>query len=288
MGYTFEDIINNPSEGPIVILVLVTIPLCIVATILRLVATKRSRRKFGWDDLFAVLALLAFLVYAFTPIVGVAAAGNLDDDGVAILAAKLSYVAAPFFSVNQLFAKASLFVLYYRIFWSDRTFARWVYTLTTIHVCWFITFFFALVFLCNPISKWWDVSGTEPGHCLDENAYLVAEETINSSMDFAMIALTVFVVRKLQTRTHIKSKLAFIFVVGGLSGVTGFVKIGIVYNAPNDYGGEWLLSLLSNTFMILTEWIFNDTEENTTNAFWDLLGPSADGNKYLLRLRTNV
>lgn len=248
MGYTYEDAIADPSEAGVIILVLITVPLCIITTILRLGATKRSHRKLGWDDLFAVLALLAFLVYACTPIVGVAVAGDLDDNGIAVLIAKLSYIASPFFSINQLFAKGSLFILYYRIFWGDRTFIRWVYTLATIHVCWFITFFFLLIFLCTPISKWWDVSGTQPGYCVDGNAYLVAEESINSTMDFAMIALTVLVVRKLQTKTSIRTKLTFIFAVGGLSGVIGFVKIGVVYGTPNDYG-----------------------QENTTNAFLDLL-----------------
>jgi hypothetical protein len=90
--------------------------------------------------------------------------------------------------------------------------------------------------LCTPISKWWDVTGTQPGHCLDGNAFLVAEEGINSSLDFAMIILTVAVVRKLQTKKYIKTKLAFIFTVGGLSGVIGFVKIGIVYGAQNTNG----------------------------------------------------
>lgn len=70
MGFTFQDVINDPVEGEIVIVAIVAIPLCIVATILRLVATKRSGRKFAWDDLFAVLALLGFLVYAVAPLGG--------------------------------------------------------------------------------------------------------------------------------------------------------------------------------------------------------------------------
>ncbi len=150
-----------------------------------------------------------------------------------------SYIATPFFYVNQLFAKASLFVLYLRIFWSHRAFVRWVYVLATIHVCWFITFFFALLFLCTPVSKWWDVIGDQDGTCLDGNAFLVPEESINSAMDFAMIALTVYVVLKVMTRNHTKAKLTFIFVVGGLSGIIGFVKIGIVYGTADDYGRKW-------------------------------------------------
>lgn len=70
MGVTFEDALSDPAEGQIVIVSIVTVPLCILATILRLVATRRSRRKYGWDDLFAVLGLLGFLVYACTPLAG--------------------------------------------------------------------------------------------------------------------------------------------------------------------------------------------------------------------------
>lgn len=70
MGYTFHEIIDDPAEGQIVILCIITLPLCTAATILRLVATKQSGRKFGWDDLFAILALIGFLVYAIAPFVG--------------------------------------------------------------------------------------------------------------------------------------------------------------------------------------------------------------------------
>lgn len=127
-------------------------------------------------------------------------------------------------------------MFYYRIFWRDPVFVRWIYTFAAIHVSWFITFFFLVLFLCTPVSKWWDISGTQPGSCLDGNRFLVSEETINSSLDFAMIILTVVVLQKLQTRQYIKTKLAFIFTVGGLSGVIGFVKIGIVYRTANTNG----------------------------------------------------
>ncbi|KAI8623599.1 hypothetical protein F5Y19DRAFT_458026 [Xylariaceae sp. FL1651] len=248
MGYTFADIIADPGVGPIVIISLVTIPLTLAATILRLVATKRSGRRLAWDDLFAVLALVGFLGYTVTPIGSIPGAADLTEEEGAVLTAKLSYIATPFFYVNQLFAKASLFVLYYRIFWSDVVFVRWIYALAAINVAWFITFFFLVLFLCNPVSKWWDVTGTQPGTCIDGNAFLVSEETINSSIDLAMVGLTVAMIFKLQTRNHIKRKLAFIFAVGGLSGVIGFIKIGIIYSTPNDNG-----------------------QENNANAFWDIL-----------------
>ncbi|TGJ81699.1 hypothetical protein E0Z10_g7075 [Xylaria hypoxylon] len=233
MEYTFADIIADPGLGKVVIISLIGIPLTLLATVLRLIATKRSGRSLAWDDLFAVLALVGFLGYTVTPV------------GVKI---QLAYIATPFFYVNQLFAKASLLVLYYRIFWSNPVFVKWIYGLAAIHVSWFITFFFLVLFLCNPVSKWWDVTGTQPGTCIDGNAFLVSEETINSSIDLAMVGLTVAMVFKLQTREHIKIKLAFIFSVGGLSGIIGFIKIAIIYSTPNDNG-----------------------QENNANAFWDIL-----------------
>lgn len=70
MGVTLDDALSDPAQAQIVIGSIVTIPLCLLATILRLLATRRSRRNFGWDDLFAVVALLGFLVYACTPYIG--------------------------------------------------------------------------------------------------------------------------------------------------------------------------------------------------------------------------
>ncbi|RWA06307.1 hypothetical protein EKO27_g8803 [Xylaria grammica] len=278
MDYTFENIIADPGLGPIIIISLVTIPLTLVATILRLVATKRSRRRLAWDDLFAVLALVGHLGYTITPVGAIPGAADLTDEQAAVLTAKLSYIATPFFYVNQLFAKASLFVLYYRIFWSDNVFVRWIYALAAIHVTWFITFFFLVLFLCNPVSKWWDVTGTQPGTCIDGNAFLVSEETINSSIDLAMVGLTVAMVFKLQTREHIKRKLAFIFTVGGLSGVIGFIKIGIIYSTPNTNGRKlaWLPLVdshhaLSNFILTVADFFVHKSEENDANAFWDIL-----------------
>lgn len=178
------------------------------------------------------------------------------------------------------------------MFWSDRTFVRWVHIIAVLHVCWFITFFFFLLFLCKPISKWWDVSGTQPGYCVDGNAFMVPEETINSAIDFAMVVLTVAVIRKLQIKKHLRAKLAFIFIVGGFSGVIGFVKIGLVYGAADTNGREcgFLPMYLAPSHMTLCppppvtprgpvlatrSYQMSLAEENDTNAFWDILQMAA-------------
>ncbi|ROW04824.1 hypothetical protein VMCG_04867 [Cytospora schulzeri] len=248
----FQTILHNVSEGPITVLVIITAPLCTAATVLRFVASRRGGRTVGWEDCFAALALIAFLVYAGLALAGFAVTGGISTDEFnldeAIKTSKMAYAAAPFFEINQLFAKASLFVLYYRIFSRDRTFVRWILFLAVLQVCWFIATYFALIFMCVPVSKWWDVLGTEEGWCLNDAALLAAEETINSCVDFAMVGLAVAMVRKLKMKANVKRKLAVVFAIGGLSGILGFVKIGEVYAVPDE-----------------------DGETNVTNGFWDLL-----------------
>jgi hypothetical protein len=70
MAYGIEDAINDPDIGPMVILCLITVPLCLIATVLRLIASHMSSRRFGWDDVCAVFALVGFLGYAITPFAG--------------------------------------------------------------------------------------------------------------------------------------------------------------------------------------------------------------------------
>ncbi|KAM7196182.1 hypothetical protein V8F33_006294 [Rhypophila sp. PSN 637] len=199
MNFSFEDAVHAPN-GMILIIAIVAIPICIFTTILRIIGTRRTGRKMGWDDYFVIGALIGFLPYAISPIAAMVMAETLDDP-------------------------------------LD------IYVLATIHVLWFIIFFFMENFLCNPVSLWWDLTGEQEGWCIDGITFLVAEEGINSSLDFA----------KIMTRNHVKSKLAFIFLIGGLSGVIGFIKIGLVYDAENNAGPS------------------SSPMENDVNAFWNIL-----------------
>lgn len=155
----------------------------------------------------------------------------------------MAYAAGPFFEINQLFAKASIFALYYRIFSSDPTFKRWTAVLVVLQVCWFIATFFCLIFLCVPVSKWWDILDEENGWCMNDAALLAAEETINSCIDFVIVGLSIFMVKKLHMKKSTKWKLGMIFTLGGLSGVVGFVKIIEVYAVPDTNGSKAIQTL---------------------------------------------
>lgn len=58
------EIFRDPQQGAGFVLCVVTIPICILATILRFSGTIRASRKIQWEDWFALLALIFHLLYA--------------------------------------------------------------------------------------------------------------------------------------------------------------------------------------------------------------------------------
>ena len=57
------NVFNNNEEGAAFVVSVITIPICFFATLLRFISTAGSGRKIGAEDWFALVALLAFLVY---------------------------------------------------------------------------------------------------------------------------------------------------------------------------------------------------------------------------------
>lgn len=108
--------------------------------------------------------------------------------------------------------------------------------------------------MCIPVSKWWDILDSEDGWCLNHAVLLAVEESINSCLDFAMMALAIFMVRRLQLKSYMKRKLACVFVAGGLFGILGFVKIVEVYAIPDENGSK-------NQF--LGNWDHTNTQRQT-------------------------
>lgn len=116
--------------------------------------------------------------------------------------------------VNQFFAKFSILFLYHRLFGVNRTFVRWIQLIGFIHVAYCITTLCIYLFSCQPISRGWDLLGE--GTCVDYLATVAGCESINSAVDFALVAAALFMIRPLRTKRTTKWNLAAIFIVGGL------------------------------------------------------------------------
>jgi hypothetical protein len=116
--------------------------------------------------------------------------------------------------MNQTFAKLSLLTLYHRVFNIEQSFRYSVYAVGAIQVAWCIAMVAVRLFQCKPIKRAWNPIGK--GTCLDPDLMLAAGDAINSSIDFVMIGLAVWMVARLQLSRANKWKLSILFALGGL------------------------------------------------------------------------
>lgn len=83
-----------------------------------------------------------------------------------------------------------------------------------INIMWAVAATLALIFQCIPVQKAW--LPLKEGKCFDYALFTVLVETLNSLIDFVIMALPIGVLQKLRIRRRYKLFLAGIFVLGGL------------------------------------------------------------------------
>ncbi|KAJ4388090.1 hypothetical protein N0V93_008695 [Gnomoniopsis smithogilvyi] len=128
-------------------------------------------------------------------------------------------------------AKLSICCLYLRIFGVKRSYARYIWFLGGLQVVTNLVLIFIQAFQCKPVDafwKWW-VSGK----CLSTAKGVAAVEPPNSVIDFFLVVLAVIMVRSLQMSNKNKWNLRFLFGLGSLAGVFGFIKVGVVYTTSD-------------------------------------------------------
>lgn len=127
---------------------------------------------------------------------------------------QLTYASITMFPVQQFFAKFSILFLYDRLFSVNKTFVKCMYVTGALQIIYSVVTLFVSIFLCTPIARNWNpmVEGT----CIDHNKYLAGSETINSSVDFAMVVMACFMVWHLKMKQALKWKLVILFIIGGV------------------------------------------------------------------------
>lgn len=122
---------------------------------------------------------------------------------------------SPQFCPNQLFTKASLLLLYRRIFWVHKGFVRWLWAIGTVTLLWTISVYLAKWMLCWPIPYTWDKT-LPGGTCFNIPVFLAISETVNSVIDFIMLFFAVRIVSTIQITLAEKIKLSILFSLGSL------------------------------------------------------------------------
>ncbi|KAI1148947.1 hypothetical protein F4825DRAFT_432145 [Nemania diffusa] len=226
------------TEKQLFIFSIIVSTACIVATILRFVSTRRAGRKLGLEDWFALGALLSYLTYVVLELISIGLVNGRDIETLSYeeltRLGKVLFATVPFYPLSQFFAKFSILFLYYRIFSVGRVFVRWMYLIGAIQLVDCIITLFINLFSCTPIAYNWDIA--IDGWCLNQAAVFTGTESVNSAIDIAMIVLACFMLVELQLNIWTKLKLSLIFVLGGLAGVIGFVRISQFYVIENKVG----------------------------------------------------
>ncbi|TVY54167.1 Satratoxin biosynthesis SC1 cluster protein 4 [Lachnellula cervina] len=228
MGFNIS---NNSLQETCFTLAIVGVVVSIVAVALRFVAVRRANRKPSWEDWFSVLAVFFFILYVI-PLLYLLSVMNGNTKWTkeeVVHIKKAGYSMGPQFCMQQLFAKLSLLFLYYRIFHVKQSFVYCVWFFGIVQVAWSISTYLVHWMECIPARKLWEP--TLKGHCINSEDFLAGGETPNSLVDFALIGLAIWMVQSLKVKTTVKIKLFSIFIIGGLAGILGFVKIGYGFSA---------------------------------------------------------
>ncbi|KAK8102393.1 hypothetical protein PG984_015539 [Apiospora sp. TS-2023a] len=156
---------------------------------------------------------------------------------------KIIWVLSLLFPFNQLFAKLSILFLYHRIFSINRKFAVWIKVLGALQILVSVIGEALNISLCSPVEKAWDPM-INWGSCINSGALVTGTETCNSLLDFALAIFAVFALRTVKIRHSTKWKLSIVFVLAGVAGVIGFIKIGVAYRGLTVYN-QLALGLLA-------------------------------------------
>ncbi|KAL4780061.1 hypothetical protein BJX76DRAFT_339165 [Aspergillus varians] len=132
--------------------------------------------------------------------------------------------------LSLMFVKMSLLIFYLRL--DPRRYMNWaVYALLFIVIGLSIASFFILTFSCFPPSKFWDVTGTAEGHCMDPDSQQIFYEAngiLNIITDILIYVVPIPMLWRVRISRRRKAAILGVFSVGVLSIAAGCVRYDFV------------------------------------------------------------
>lgn len=112
--------------------------------------------------------------------------------------------------------KLTVLAFYWRMF-PGKTIRLAISILSGICGVWFVGTLFGNVLQCAPISKFWDLTGTQPGVChFTATMYYVVVAIPNMVIDLATVALPIYEIWSLQLVLWKRIGVCIIFLLGGM------------------------------------------------------------------------
>ena len=128
---------------------------------------------------------------------------------------QILWIAELFFPLTITPIKISI-LCFYRMIFSTPNYRRATYYLSAICGLWLFSGFWVTIFQCRPVRAVYDRKLAASAHCVAFGQFAFVHELINALTDLCILALPIFVIRKLQMPTRQKLQIMSIFLLGGL------------------------------------------------------------------------
>lgn len=183
-----------------------------LAVILRLLFRRRTELGLWYDDYAIVVALVLSWFSPISNLIGIRYglgkhADALRPDQVTAYM-KVLYAFEVIWTLTIPIIKLSLLLLFNRIF-PVKPVRIATYVVGFFVVTWLLWAGIATIAQCVPVEYFWD--RTISGHCINNNAFYISAGAVNVFTDFAIIAIPVPIIWRLQ-KLSLGQKLGFVFV----------------------------------------------------------------------------
>ncbi|KAJ5766595.1 uncharacterized protein N7511_004211 [Penicillium nucicola] len=220
--------LNDNISWHILVGTIITIVPATLCVILRFISRHVSCAGIWWDDYTIAAALVFNWSMAILRWVQIAfyrngrhfsyvSSGDNENFLKTVLAGQIIYYS------NAVLTKASLLLLFHRIFGVVRVFRWALWTSGILVIAYFIACTITAISACSPVAKFWDSS--LPGHCIDIVAFFRWNGMANMLLDFLVLCLPLPMTWRVKTTVRQKWILTGLFLLGGLVCVASVLRL---------------------------------------------------------------
>ncbi|CAF9942111.1 hypothetical protein IMSHALPRED_003206 [Imshaugia aleurites] len=220
--------LNASNKDSIYAAVAVGFTLATGGVILRVLARRKSEATFGWDDYtigFALVFSYALDVDTLLSALKYGLGQHLEAVLPAIvLFQKLSLLNIALWLATAAATKASLLLLYYRLFSPNKRFRLAVRIAAAVVFCQWFSLTAATIFQCVPVAAFWNhyIQGAK---CINLPRFTVVSGVLNLLTDVMILCLPIPMVWGLNTTKTQKVTLTGIFLLGIFVCIISIVRI---------------------------------------------------------------
>lgn len=188
--------VTPTSDGSLIPLYSVFIGLAAIAVTLRIAARVLTRAYFWWDDLANLFGFIGSALFTAVSIYSIQHGQSTDIWFVSFdnvtLVLKMFFAEMILYTTTRFFVRASIILFYLRIFppRSDNKLGRILQFTMVFNAVYNVSFLFAVIFQCNPISHFWTQwEGMTEGHCGNSTVLVWVGASTGIVFDLWLLAL---------------------------------------------------------------------------------------------------